>query len=460
MQDLNALVPSTGLVSARELAFGPDQNDDGAPDLYVVSANSSAVLVFDGVTGDPLGEFVASGYGGLLTPNYLTFGLNGDMYISGKSDPNVANNTIRRYNSATGMYLGEFVAPGSGGLLDSSGLAFGPDVSADGVSDLFVCSRATHQIKVYSGANGDYLGNFVTAGSGGLVRPTDLLFQDVDGDGAPELLVSSTDTDEVLLYNGTNGASLGAFIAAGGGGLDRPADMEIGPDGHLYVQSVGAVEVLRFNGTTGAFMDIYVQAPEGHPDKVMFLTFGPDDNLYLSSSVFNDVDLYQGPGGAAPGAFVAPFVFVDGAGWILITARDINNAGQIVGYGYPHGDFGEFVQSAYRYSPPQNGERFGTVENLGVPGPQSTRQPPSTTTATSPGSSFLTSTICGTPSGGGPKQGHRIWARWPALAHCPARSTTVIAAERFRLPVTATHPTARGPGCTIRPQTAWTIWAY
>ena len=40
---------------------------------------------------------------------------------------------------------------------------------------------------------------------------------------AAELLVSSLATDQVLRYDGTTGAFAGVFVAAGSGGLDRPA---------------------------------------------------------------------------------------------------------------------------------------------------------------------------------------------------------------------------------------------
>jgi hypothetical protein len=52
-----------------------------------------------------------------------------------------------------------------------------------------------------------------------------------------------------------------------------------------------------------------------------------------------------------------------------MTARAINNAGQIVGWGYPlgrHNDTGTIA--AYRYTPPGPGEEFGTVIDLKAPG--------------------------------------------------------------------------------------------
>ena len=83
------------------------------------------------------------------------------------------------------------------------------------------------------------------------------------------LLVSSG-TNEVLRYDGTTGAFLGAFVAAGNGGLSNPRSLAFGPDGNLYVSSSGSNSMLRFSGSTGAFLGTFVAAnfiaAAGSPD--------------------------------------------------------------------------------------------------------------------------------------------------------------------------------------------------
>ena len=80
---------------------------------------------------------------------------------------------------------------------------------------------------------------------------------------AAELLVGNVTTDQVLRYDGTTGAFLDAFVAAGSGGLDGPQGLVFGPDGALYVSSAATGQVLRYNGTTGAFLDAFVAAGSG-----------------------------------------------------------------------------------------------------------------------------------------------------------------------------------------------------
>ena len=65
------------------------------------------------------------------------------------------------------------------------------------------------------------------------------------------LYVGSGRTDEVLRYDGTTGAFMDVFVAAGSGGLDGPVAVDFGPDGHLYVSSEKTDEVLRYDGATG-----------------------------------------------------------------------------------------------------------------------------------------------------------------------------------------------------------------
>ena len=58
---------ATGLDNPRGLKFGPDGN------LYVASRGTDSILRFDGATGAFIDEFVASGSGGLNDPHFLAF---------------------------------------------------------------------------------------------------------------------------------------------------------------------------------------------------------------------------------------------------------------------------------------------------------------------------------------------------------------------------------------------------
>jgi sugar lactone lactonase YvrE len=137
---------------------------------------------------------------------------------------------------------------------------------------------------------------FVSAGSGGLNTPKDLV-QGPDGN----IYVVNGDAS-ILRYNASTGALIGTFVTAGSGGLTSPYGLAFGPDGNLYVTSRGTNNsVLRYNGTTGAFIDTFVASASGGLASPAGVTFGADGNLYVSSGT-SAVLRFQGPSGASPGS--------------------------------------------------------------------------------------------------------------------------------------------------------------
>src|SRR5713101_4622191 len=96
-----------------------------------------------------------------------------------------------------------------------------------------------------------------------------------------DLLVSSLRSDEVLRYNATTGAFLGAFVREYSSPIAWPEGLVYGPDGNLYVSSDLTNNVLRYDGTTGRFLGVFTQGDE--LTRNTDLVFGPDGNLYVSN---------------------------------------------------------------------------------------------------------------------------------------------------------------------------------
>ncbi|MCC2662213.1 MAG: putative lipoprotein [Geminicoccaceae bacterium] len=196
-----------GLFSPFPLAFGPDGN------LHVLNHGpegglDGSVLRFDGVTGDVIDVFVEN----LAVPQDMVFGPDGNLYItSGPLD------MVTRHDGTTGNFIDAFVNPGSGGLDGASGLTFGAD------GNLYVTSPFTDSVFRYDGATGALIDEFVATGAGGLSVPVDLAFGP-DGNlyvntRVPQVVIPGGGAGAVLRYDGQTGEFIDEFVAAGSGGL-------------------------------------------------------------------------------------------------------------------------------------------------------------------------------------------------------------------------------------------------
>jgi sugar lactone lactonase YvrE len=163
---------------------------------------------------------------------------------------NTRGNNVLRFDGNTGNFLGEFIPPGSGGLSNPDTIVFGPDGNGDDKSDIYVAS------------GGD---------PGNPAEPT---------------------ASAVLRYDGITGAFIDKFVgdnpntaADETGGLSRPYGLAFGPDGNFYVSSFLSDQILRYNGKTGQFIDVFASGNQqaGGLNGPNGLLFAPDGNLYVTT---------------------------------------------------------------------------------------------------------------------------------------------------------------------------------
>jgi hypothetical protein len=292
--NLSLFVPGNAavLVHPSGLAFGPDRNGDSVPDLYVVGRVSNNIVVYDGKTGAFVEQFAPAG-SGLNGSAWLTVGPDGAVYTPTISATGV-DDTVLRIDQTKAVTT--FISPnnpgGNGGLSNAKGMAFGPD------GNFYVASYATNQVLRYNSNTGAFIDAFVAAGSGGLSGPSAVVFgADRNGDSVPDLYVSSKLTNQVLVYSGADGTFLGVLVAAGSGGLAGPTDLQFGPDGNLYVVSSATSypQVYRFDGTTGAFIDIPIATGSGIGPATAFIALDRQGELYAGSENANEI-LHDGAG--------------------------------------------------------------------------------------------------------------------------------------------------------------------
>jgi len=240
------------------------------------------------------------------------------MYVGDGGD-----NSLKAFNAATGEFLGT-VVKSQGGLHGPRGLLI------DGGGNLLVSDQNSGtstqgEVSLYSSATGKLLSRVVshddqnapTVPRGTVTTSTALFVADFTAES--RLNNHPPTPGRVRVYS-----TAGAFIAdlsppVGQVPPDNyhPRAVVIGPDGLLYVSNFPNLttglggDVLRFSPSTGAFMGVFISDAGGvnHLNRPEGIVFGPDDKLYLTSFRADATDtdkirIYQGPGGASPGAFV------------------------------------------------------------------------------------------------------------------------------------------------------------
>jgi probable HAF family extracellular repeat protein len=248
-------------------------------------------------------------------------------------------------------------------------LAFGTDLDGDTKPDLFVTSD--EEVFAYSGDDGAPLGVFVAPGTGGLQRPLGLLFvPDLDADDVSDLLLGTNSFDGtgegvVLALSGVDGSFIREFTPRVDNTVIRFNQMDLGPDGALYIIDTLGDQVLRYDAAADEFEAFVPSGSGGLGEATPFLAFDPEGDLYVSNENQREVLKYEGPLAGEPGAFIG--VFAHGSRWIISEVRDINDSQQIVGWGYPQGALGDMTPGAFLLTPPAAGGLFGTITSLGGP---------------------------------------------------------------------------------------------
>ncbi len=205
------------LRTPRDIVF---HNDD----LYIANFDGNNILRYDGITGDFI-EVFASG-STLSGPSGLTFGPDGNLFVSNSAFENILN-----FSGQDGKFNGEFVKSNDSQLNLPQGLKFGPN------GDLYVSSFSTNDIQVYDGTTGEFKRK--SAQDEDLKGPIGLVFGPENG----SLFVISSENDQILEYESDELNKVGIFSDQE---ADLPNYLTFGEDSRLYVTSYASNEILRY----------------------------------------------------------------------------------------------------------------------------------------------------------------------------------------------------------------------
>jgi len=265
----------------------PDECDlAGFGDLFVARSTlypKGRVDQLDSASVIYVKDFVLLDGGGLLQPLAAAFHPNGRLLIG---DEDATLHTIRQYDGVTGDYIGDLVAAGAGGLYSPWDITFGPDGNLY-VANVCTNGASTNGILEYDGDTGASLGTFA---SEELEAPYGLTFGP-----SGNLFVCDYETAEVVEFDGGTGSLVGVFASSNGADLDGPCALAFHPvSGNLFVADAATNGIIEFNGTTGALVGAFIEDVGGYgAASLMDLKFGPDGHLYVSHKELRAVYKYD-----------------------------------------------------------------------------------------------------------------------------------------------------------------------
>ncbi len=244
--------------------------------LSAVAEDTYTFLAFTGDVAGELPDVVVT----MDTDKAVTATFTGNCFIAGDT-------TVLEFDALSGDFVGEFVTPGAGGLSGPlGGATFGPD------GDLYV--SAADGVRRYDGTTGAFVAQVVSTGDGGLSSAWGLDF----GPGG-NLFVADGDT--VLEYDGATGAFVGVFVTPGAGGLGGATALHFGPSGDLFVVATPgggtAGAVFEFDGDSGAFIAEFVALGSGGLGISFDFAFGSGGDLFVSTTIAGEVIRYDGATG-------------------------------------------------------------------------------------------------------------------------------------------------------------------
>ena len=190
-----------------------------------------------------------------------------------------------RFDAASGAFLGQL--PAAGTSTSHREMAFGRD------GHLYVVDGLGNQVLRYDGTSGASMGAFVPAGRG-LGNPSGLAFGP-EGD----LYVANGSDSRVRQYNGTTGMAVRTYS-----GLHDPQSVTFRSDGIMFVANRGQNDVRRFDAALNRFV-VFVTGGSAGLSQPTSVRFGPDGNLYVASHGTGSVIRYNGQTGAAMGTFAS-----------------------------------------------------------------------------------------------------------------------------------------------------------
>lgn len=267
-------------------------------DLYVSSEGTNSIKRFDGVTGAYIGDFVASGSGGLVNPQGLAFDSDGNLYVMSVDIGNLFG-SIKKYDGVSGAFIQNFNVgydfKFGGDLTWRNGLLYAAEYSGTAATngihrfdtngnhvDLFAATIGGSDGHIfgsdgyfYAVANGPSSGvikkfNATTGAYVSESASVNGLLLDLREGSNGNFFVSRWNPGGIFQIDSATGANLGQFATIS----PNTQGQLIGQDGSLLVGNYQGNSILRYDANTGVLLGTFNQG--GGLIRPQNFIFGPD----------------------------------------------------------------------------------------------------------------------------------------------------------------------------------------
>jgi hypothetical protein len=338
-----------------------DFNRDGKPDIVVSESGSAGISV---LLGDGTGGF-RSGFSGTFGIGVAPFVGVGDFNGDGKADVVFAFNDQVVGSNVISILFGD----GDGNFSRRTGFnietppesAVVGDVNGDGKSD-FAITSGSNVVIVFGNSTGELQVGAtypITSKTGMSTRLTSLALADINGDGKPDLIVSSE------LQSGAE-QRLSVLLGDVGGTFKSPSiiDMDgklgvvrdFNGDGKLDLATFGSViSIANGDGLGGAEQKTYFAAGSA-PSAVAAEDFDGDGKLDLVATDFNAnkifilLNAFDSPAPASLQFSSSNFSVVEGDERATVTVTRTGDPSTTVSANYLVGDLSASQRSDYNFT--------------------------------------------------------------------------------------------------------------
>jgi DNA-binding beta-propeller fold protein YncE len=266
-------------------------NSLGAESLYIGDILGNSVKRFDATTGVFLGDFVAPGSNGLFGPRGMVFDSNHDLVLVDQNVGQPTNGEVLRFSGVDGSPDGILV-PDSVAPLAPRGAVLSPDRQVLYVADMGDFPDGPEvpgSITRYNATTGSLIDQLATPALDVGYHPRGLVF---GSDGmlyASNFEPPSADASaSILRFNPTTGAFVDEFVARNSAPFYRGEGITFSPDGDLFAigfrkDASDVDRILQFDGTSGALIKTIETDEVGGLRNVpsQGLLFGPGGDLYV-----------------------------------------------------------------------------------------------------------------------------------------------------------------------------------